>query len=100
MTDDLYFNISERKLSITTLYLYFIPDAPKYDVIWTESSDVLVRFISEILKYESSDMQSLTEKLKAVLFTSDIKVLVCTDKCIDNIDDIMDSLLELAGMVI
>ena len=49
MTDDSYFNISEMKLSITSLY--FISDAPKYDIIWTENSDVIDRFISEILKY-------------------------------------------------
>ena len=49
---DLYFNISEMKLSITSLYI--ISDAPKYDIIWTESSDVIDSFISEILKYKSS----------------------------------------------
>ena len=56
----LYFNISEMKLSITSLYI--ISDAPKYDIIWTENSDVNDSFISEILKYESSIVQSLTEK--------------------------------------
>ena len=48
---DLYFNISEMKLSITSLYIIF--DAPKYDIIWTENSDVIDSFISEILKYKS-----------------------------------------------
>ena len=48
---DLYFNISEMKLSITSLYI--ISDAPKYDIIWTENSDVINSFISEILKYKS-----------------------------------------------
>ena len=48
------------KLSITSLYI--ISDAPKYDIIWTENSDVIGSFISEILKYESSVIQSLTEK--------------------------------------
>ena len=45
---DLYFNISEMKLSITSLYI--ISDAPKYD-IWTENSDVIDSFVLEILKY-------------------------------------------------
>ena len=48
---DLYFNISEMKLSITSMYI--ISDAPKYDIIWTENSDVNDSFISGILKYES-----------------------------------------------
>ena len=60
MTDGSYFNISEMKLSITSVYI--IPDAPKYDIIWTENSNVIDSFISEILKYESSFIQSLTEK--------------------------------------
>ena len=47
---DLYFNISEMKLSIISLYI--ISDAPKYDIIRTENSDVIDSFISEILKYE------------------------------------------------
>ena len=57
MTDDSNFNISEMELSITSLYI--VSDAPKYDIIWTENSD---SFISEILKYESSVNQTLTEK--------------------------------------
>ena len=48
---DLYFNISEMKLLITSLNI--ISDAPKYDIIWTENSDVIDSFISEILKYKS-----------------------------------------------
>ena len=60
MTDDLYFNKSEMQLSITSLYIIF--DVTKCDVIWTENSDVIDSFISEILKYESSVIQSLTEK--------------------------------------
>ena len=48
---DFYFNISEMKLSITSLYI--ISDPPKYEIIWTENSDVIDSFISEILKYES-----------------------------------------------
>ena len=60
MTNDSYFNISEMKLSITSLYI--ISDASKYDIIWTENSDVIDSFISEILKYESSVIQSLTEE--------------------------------------
>ena len=68
MTDDSYFNISEMKLSITSLYI--ISDAPKYYIIWTENSDVIDSFISKISKYESSVIVSSTEKpWEAVLFT-------------------------------
>ena len=49
---DLYVNISEVKLPITSLYI--ISDALKYNIIWTENSDVNDSSISEILKYESS----------------------------------------------
>ena len=48
MTDDSYFNISEMKLSIKSLYI--ISESPKYDIIWTENSDVIDSFISKILK--------------------------------------------------
>ena len=48
---DLYFNISEMKLSFTSLYT--ISDAPNYDIIFTENIDVIDSFISEILKYKS-----------------------------------------------
>ena len=44
---NMYFNISEMKLSITSLYI--ISDAPKYDIIWTENGDVIDSFISKIL---------------------------------------------------
>ena len=50
MTDDSYFYISEIKLSITSLYI--ISDNPKCDISWTENSDVIDSFISEILNYE------------------------------------------------
>ena len=60
MTDDSYFNISEIKLSIAELYI--ISDAPKYDIIWTKNSVVINILILDILKYESSVIQSLTEK--------------------------------------
>ena len=60
MTDDSYFNISEIKLSNTSLYIR--SDAPKYDIIWTENSDVIDSFILAIMKYESAVIQSLTEK--------------------------------------
>ena len=54
---DLYFNIaSKMKLSITSLYI--ISDASKYDIVWTENSDVI---ISEILKYKSLVNEFLTE---------------------------------------
>ena len=57
---DLYFNISEMKLSIISLYI--ISDAPEYDIIWTENSDVIDSFIPEILKYESLVIQSLKKQ--------------------------------------
>ena len=62
MTDDSYLNISEMKLSITSLYI--ISHAPKYeyDIILTENSDVTDSFVSEISKCESSVIESLTEK--------------------------------------
>ena len=64
---DLYFNISEMKLLI--VWLYITSDAPKYDIIWTENSDVIDSFVSEILKYESSVIVSSTKPRAAVLFT-------------------------------
>ena len=48
---------------------YFVSVTPKCDIIWTESSDVIDSFISEILKYESSVIVSSTDKPWAVLFT-------------------------------
>ena len=39
MIDDSYFNISGMKLSITSLYI--ISEAPKYDINWTENSNVI-----------------------------------------------------------
>ena len=47
------------KLSIISLHI--ISDAPKYDSVWTEKSDVIDSFILTILKDESSVIQSLTE---------------------------------------
>ena len=66
MTDISYFNTSEIRLSITSLYI--ISDAPKYDIIWTENSNVIDSFISEIVKYKSWTLaswhkRSLTERL-------------------------------------
>ena len=55
MTDDSYLNISEMKP-------YIISDGPKYHIILTENSDVIDSFIPEALKYESSVIESLTEK--------------------------------------
>ena len=67
MTDDSYFDISEIKHQSHRCILYLIP--PKCDIIWTENSDVIDSFISEILKYESSVILSSTEKPWAVLIT-------------------------------
>ena len=46
MTDDSYFNISEMKLSIISLYI--VSDASKYDIIWTEK---LIRLIALFQRY-------------------------------------------------
>ena len=40
---DLYFNISEIKLSIISLYI--ISDAPMYDITWTENRDIEVQIL-------------------------------------------------------
>ena len=56
LRQDARINISKMKLTITSLYI--ISDAPKYDITWTENSDVIDNFISEILKYESSVIES------------------------------------------
>ena len=40
---DLYSNISEIKLSVTSLYI--ISHALKYEIVWTENSDVIDSFI-------------------------------------------------------
>ena len=47
---------------------------PKYDIVLTENSYVIDSFISKILKYESSVIQSLTEKPSVVLFTPYFKL--------------------------
>ena len=73
MTDISYFNITEIKLSNTSPYI--LPVAQKYEIIWTENSDVIDSFISEILKYESSVTVSSTEKPGALLFTPTITIL-------------------------
>ena len=67
MTDDSYVYISEMKLLITLLFI--ISDSHKYEIIWTENSDMIDSFISEILKYESSVIVSSTERPWAALFT-------------------------------
>ena len=67
MTNDLYFTISEIKLSIISLYI--ISDIPKCDIIWTENSDVIESFISEIFVYELSVIVTSTGKPWATLFT-------------------------------
>ena len=60
MTDDSYFNISEIKLSITSLFsVQILPYLGASDIIY---SDVIDSFITEILKYESSVIESLSEK--------------------------------------
>ena len=55
MADDSYFNISEMKLSITSLYI--ISYAPKNDIIWTENSEVTYCFMLQ--RYWSTNPGSL-----------------------------------------
>ena len=60
MTDDSYSIISEIKLSIKSLFsVQIMSYLTESDIIY---SSVIDGFISEILKYESSVIQSLTEK--------------------------------------
>jgi len=67
MTDDSYFNISEIKLSITSLFPVQIKSHfGGSDIIYSE---VIDSFISEILKYEMSVIVSSTKKPWAILFT-------------------------------
>ena len=64
---DLYFNISEMKLSVTSLFI--ISKAPEYDITWTENSDVIDSFVSEILKYKSWILASWRKISWTVRFT-------------------------------
>ena len=64
---DLCFNISEIKVSITSLFsVQIMSYLGASDIIY---SDVIDGLISVILKYESSVIESLTEKPYAALFT-------------------------------
>ena len=67
MPDDSNFNITEMKLSITSPYI--ISDALKYYTIWTENSDMIDNFISEILKYKFWILASWRERSSTVRFT-------------------------------
>ena len=59
-TDNSYLNISEIKLSITLLFsVQILSYIRASDIIY---SDVIDSYISEILKYESSVIEALTEK--------------------------------------
>ena len=67
MTDDSYFNISDLKLSITSLFsVQLMPYLGALDIIY---SYVIDSFISEILKYKISVIVASTGKPWAVLFT-------------------------------
>ena len=60
MTEDSYFNISEIKLSFISLFLvHIMSNFGASDIIY---SDVIDSFISEIMKYESFVIQSLSGK--------------------------------------
>ena len=60
-------DFSEMKSSITSVYN--ISDVPKYDIIWSENSDVIDSFISEILKYKSWILASWCKRSWTVGFT-------------------------------
>ena len=47
---------------VRQFFLIGLSDASKYDIIWTENSDMIDNFISDILKYQWSVIESLTEK--------------------------------------
>ena len=55
------------KISITSLYIK--SDAPKYDIILTEDSDVIDSFISEIVKYKSWIFASWYKRSWTLIFT-------------------------------
>jgi len=60
MTEDSYFNISEIKLSMTSLFsVQIMSYLGASDIIY---SDVTDTFIKEILKYKMSVIVSSTEK--------------------------------------
>ena len=63
---DLYFNISKMKLSITLFAVQIISYLGASNMIY---SDVIASFLSEILRYKMSVIVSSTEKPWAVLFT-------------------------------
>ena len=77
---NLDFNISEMKLSITSLYI--TSDTPKYDIIWTENSDVIDSFISEILEYKSWILASWRKRswtVRLTLIWLDLHVSIAID---------------------
>ena len=63
---DLYFNISEMKLSITSLYT--ISDATKYDIIWTENSNVNVNAVRSIGQVDELDGEHISKYSKPFFF--------------------------------
>ena len=64
---DLYFNISEMKLSITSLFsVQIMSYLGASDIIY---SDVIDSFISEILKYKSWILASWRKRSWTVRFT-------------------------------
>ena len=44
------------------IFFITLSDASKYDIIWTEHSDVIDSFVSEILMYKSWHERSWTER--------------------------------------
>ena len=67
MTDNSYFNISEIKLSITSLFsVQIMSHSMVSDIIY---SDVIDSFISKILNYELSVIVASTKKPWPILFT-------------------------------
>ena len=71
MTDDSYFNISEIKLSITSLFsVQIMSYLGASDIIY---SDVIDSFISEILKYKSWILASWHKRSWTERFTPGAK---------------------------
>ena len=67
MTDDSYLNISEMKLSITSLFsVQIMSYLVASDIIY---SDVIDSFISEILKYKSWILASRHKRSWTVRYT-------------------------------
>ena len=57
------------KLSITSLYI--TPDAPKYEIIWTEDDNGIDRFLPEILMFDECSVLKYPNEQKNLLLCTD-----------------------------